>query len=200
MPWVKQFDVDAALNRAMEAFWANGYEATSLQTLLRRMNINKGSFYDTYGDKRSLFLAALRSYDVNVRRVRLARLERTCTPRESICRLFRGLADAALADRNRSGCLLVNTALELAAHDDEIGELVAESQRDLEQFFQRRLQQGRASGEIPLQVEVQHTARALLSQLLGLLVLARSRPEAPLLKAIAADVAARLGEGAGTSG
>lgn len=192
MPWVKQFDVDAALSRAMREFWVRGYEATSLQTLLRRMKINKGSFYDTYGDKRSLFLAALKAYDVQVRQARLNHLQQICSPREAICRLFQDLVDAALSDRGRSGCLLVNTALELAVHDREIGELVADSQCDLEQRFRHWLEQGRASGDISASVDPDRTARALLGQLLGLLVLSRSRPEPALLRAIAADVAARL--------
>ena len=62
MPWEKQFDVDAALERAGEAFWANGYEATSVRDLLNTMGIQKGSFYDTYGSKKTAYLMALRQY------------------------------------------------------------------------------------------------------------------------------------------
>src|SRR5262245_24250396 len=58
----KEFDPEVALEAAMRSFWPGGYEATSTQTLCERMSIGKRSLYDTYGDKRSLYLAALRSY------------------------------------------------------------------------------------------------------------------------------------------
>lgn len=67
MPWEKQFDVDDALTKAMHAFWARGYEATSIRDLVDRMGINRGSIYATFGDKRSLFIQALRHYDTRHR-------------------------------------------------------------------------------------------------------------------------------------
>ena len=72
MPWEKQFDVDAALDRAMEGFWSRGYAASSTQDLLGRMGINRGSLYDTFGSKRALFLAALRRYEAAYQRPKIA--------------------------------------------------------------------------------------------------------------------------------
>ena len=62
MARTKEFDVDAALDRAIELFWAQGYEATSLNDLLDHMEIGRQSLYDTFGDKHALFLAALDRY------------------------------------------------------------------------------------------------------------------------------------------
>ncbi len=58
----KEFDQQVALERAMKTFWANGYEATSVQDLLDAMEINRGSMYDTFGDKHALFSAAFDHY------------------------------------------------------------------------------------------------------------------------------------------
>ena len=63
MPWEKQFDPDTALDKAMQAFWAHGYDATSIQDLVDCMGINRGSMYATFGDKRSLFIQALNRYN-----------------------------------------------------------------------------------------------------------------------------------------
>jgi TetR/AcrR family transcriptional repressor of nem operon len=63
MPRTQEFEPEAALHHAMELFWCNGYEATSMRDLLEGMGIGRGSFYDTYGDKRSLFLAALDRFE-----------------------------------------------------------------------------------------------------------------------------------------
>ncbi len=67
----KQFDTEVALTKAMEVFWEHGYEATSLSALLKNMGIGKKSLYDTFGNKRSLFLKALEYY---------ARINITSTP------------------------------------------------------------------------------------------------------------------------
>ena len=62
----REFDTEQALERAMEVFWADGYEAASVQTLLDAMGINRGSMYDTFGDKHALFLAAIEHYGTTV--------------------------------------------------------------------------------------------------------------------------------------
>ena len=76
MPWQKSFDSDAALQKAMEAFWARGYEATSMQDLVDCMGLGRGSLYATFGGKRSLFVQALRRYDERHRRDWTARWRR----------------------------------------------------------------------------------------------------------------------------
>jgi TetR/AcrR family transcriptional repressor of nem operon len=192
MPWEKRFDIDETLEKTMRVFWARGYEATSMQALVQAMGINRGSLYDTFGGKRQLFLAALHRYDERNRRARLEALERGGSPRGAIEALFRGWIDAALEDAERSGCFLTNTALELAVHDREVGDLVARSQQETESFFMRLVERGQSEGEIPLSVDAPATARALLAALIGLLVLARSRPDAALLQSIADSAMASL--------
>ena len=76
MPWKKQFDTDEALAKAMNAFWARGYEATSVQDLVACMGINRGSLYATFGDNRQLFIQALRRYDAQHREAWVAALEK----------------------------------------------------------------------------------------------------------------------------
>ena len=69
MPWEKSFDTEEALGKAMAAFWARGYEATSMQDLVDCMGIGRGSIYAAFGDKRRLFMRALALYDDRHRRV-----------------------------------------------------------------------------------------------------------------------------------
>ena len=75
MPWERQFDANEVLDKAMQAFWSRGYEATSMQALVETTGVNRASLYATYGDKHALFLAALRMYDDTLRQRRLAELE-----------------------------------------------------------------------------------------------------------------------------
>lgn len=192
MPWGKNFDVQQTLGKAMRAFWSRGYEATSVQDLLEEMGINRGSMYGTFGDKRSLFMAALQKYDEEFRKAQLAVISHTHSGKAAIRALFDGWIVTVLGDKALSGCFLTNTALELAAHDPEIGSLVATSQRGIEQFFRRHIKEGQTRGEIPARHNPSELARVLLSMLAGLLVLGRSRPEPKLLHAVVKGAMAAL--------
>ncbi|MFQ5467988.1 MAG: TetR/AcrR family transcriptional regulator [Kiloniellaceae bacterium] len=192
MPQHKQFDENEVLERAMQAFWNRGYEATSVQDLVDCTGINRGSIYGTYGDKHALFLAALRRYDEKIRRELLARLENRYTPREAIRQVFLSFSAHASESGDNPGCFLTNTALELAAHDDDAREIVAQGQKEVEDFFARMIRAGQARDQIPARIKPREAARGLLATLQGLVVLTRSRPNQALLRAIVNDAMERL--------
>lgn len=192
MPWEKSFDEDVVLGRAMEAFWAHGYAATSMQDLVARMGIGRASIYATYGNKRSLFIKALKRYDSRHRHDWTERLAASHGPRDAILTAFREVVDSVLGERRRDGCLLVNTALDLSPHDPEVSGLVAGSLEAMERFFRERIAAGQEAGEIPAAVAPEDTARALLALLIGLRVFGRSRPEPALLSAVVRQAEALL--------
>ena len=192
MPRHKEFDVNAVLDKAMKAFSSRGYTATSLHDLLACMQIQRASLYNAFGDKHTLFLTVLRRYAV-MREATAATLATTFPPRQAILRLFQQTATMARDDRPRDGCFLINTALEVAPHDDEVAVIVREAFAHLEHaFFCTLIEQGRASGKIARSVKPVSTARALLSLFIGLEVLARSRPEKLLLQSIVRQAEALL--------
>lgn len=184
MPHEKQFDVNEGLQRARDLFWSRGYEATSMQDLVEAMGINRASLYATYGDKRSLFLSALRHYDQTVRRDGLAELAENYPPRQAIAQIFERFAGMAQAGMPAKGCFVANSALELAPHDPEVREIVAQSQRGVEEFFQQMIVEGKRQGDIRPNIDPVLAASGLLASLLGLIVLSRSRPKKALLKRV----------------
>lgn len=184
MPWEKRFDVDQTLARAMETFWSHGYEATSMQDLVDATGVNRASLYATYGDKRELFLAALKRYDGAVRQRMLAELARTCPPAEAIAAVFDKFIDQTRAPGGNWGCFIVNTTLELAAHDTEIAELVNIAQDEIEGFFLAMIRKGQQSGQFDSARDATVLAHQMLASLLGLLVMIRSRPKAEYLHAV----------------
>lgn len=192
MPWEKQFDAKDVLDKAMRTFWKHGYEATSMQDLVDCTGINRGSLYATFGDKRALFLASLGSYNEQFCGKLLSDLEERYRPREAIRRLFLAFTAKVAENGGSDGCFLTNTALELASHDKEVAKIVAEAQREVESFFVRTIKSGKACGEIAAHVSPADTARGLLSSLIGLAVLARSRPERPLLQSVIDEAVRRL--------
>lgn len=174
MARTKEFEPEKALTRAMELFWQRGYEATSVQDLLLEMGIGRGSMYDTFGDKRALFLAALDRFE----EMRLSRadeiLDGSSSANEGIRWLFETTIEGLVSFEPRRGCLLANTAVELAPHDEEIAGRILRYVSRTEEAFERALVRGRASGEIPADKDPKALARFLVSTLHGIRVLARA--------------------------
>ena len=179
----KEFDEQEALLKAMRLFWVHGYKATSIQDLVDGMGIGRGSLYGTFGGKRSLFLRALRHYDKDLGG-QLADVSTSKPPRQAVLNPFEAVANTALDEGSRDGCFLVNTALELSPHDSEIESLVADGFSGVEAFFRSTIERGQACEEIATTVNAASTAQTLHTLLLGMLVLARSRPEPVLLQSI----------------
>jgi TetR/AcrR family transcriptional repressor of nem operon len=173
MPWEKNFDTDEAIDKATQVFWAKGFEATSLADLLKEMGINKGSFYNAFGSKKSLFTQSLLKYDREQRRQVLEQLSSLQDPILAINTLFDALVEQSLADVERKGCFLVNTALDLPNHDEDIQKTVKKGLNDFEAFFEQQVRLGISTGVIPDRVNITVTAKGLLTLVVGLRVLAR---------------------------
>lgn len=192
MPWVKDFDVDAAVDRAKEVFWAKGYEATSMADLTKAMQINKGSLYNAFGNKKALFTRALLKYDRENRQATLKQLEAMEEPVTAIRTLFDGLVAESQTDKERKGCLLVNTALDLPNQSEEVQRMVTSALEEFEQFFVRMIERAQARGEVSEKLDAGEAAKSLLTQVVGLRVLARGVFDSQSLKAIGDQALARI--------
>ncbi|HEV2148907.1 MAG TPA: TetR/AcrR family transcriptional regulator [Longimicrobiaceae bacterium] len=191
MPRPKEFDRDEVLDRALEAFWTHGYEATSMQDLVEAMGIHRGSLYDTFGDKHALFLAALDRYErVWVSRV-VERLEEEGALREVLRRIFDEVVQEAASCSPRRGCLTTNSAVELAPRDPRVAARVAAAFGRVEEAFCTALTRAREHGEFGGDLDPRAVARFLTSSIQGLRVLARSGAERGTLRDVV-DVTLRV--------
>jgi AcrR family transcriptional regulator len=135
LPRPREFDEGVALEAAMQRFWATGYAATSVRELGGAMGLGQASVYNAFGDKRTLFTQCLDRYlDANMR-ARIARVEKTLPPHQVIETFLTEIVERSL--ESRLGCLLANSALEVAPHDRQIAAVVAERIGELEAFFRR---------------------------------------------------------------
>lgn len=184
MPWEKAYDETAVLEQAMRAFWAHGYEATSMSDLVEATGINRGSIYAAFTDKRTLFLRALHHYDRVHRESYLERIAARHAPREAILETFAGAAQGTGRDGNPAGCLLVNTALEVSPHDAAVRAVVSACVGQVEAFFFRMIEAAKKDGSVRKSLPSRRTAQALLGLFLGLRVLARSGAERGAVNAI----------------
>jgi TetR/AcrR family transcriptional repressor of nem operon len=188
----REFDEAVALDAAMDCFWREGYEATSVRDLAARMGITGTSLYNAFGDKRSLFRQALQRYAERSTRERIARLESTLPPKQAVRAFLGEIVERSLNDLDRRGCLLVNSALEIAPHDAELGAEIAARLGEIEAFFRRTVTAAQADGSVPPDRDPADLARLLLGVTLGVRVLARSNPQRELLEGTARPALALL--------
>jgi TetR/AcrR family transcriptional repressor of nem operon len=180
----REFDEAAVLDAAIERFWQSGYEATSVRDLADEMNIAGASLYNAFGDKRSLYERALNRYLDQTFRERIRRLEPSLPPREAIVAFLQEIVKRSLADKQRRGCMLVNSAIESAPHDSKFFDIVAIFLDEVERFFFRCVSNGQKDGTITRAYSAEDLSRSLLGALLGIRVLARVRPERKLLEGL----------------
>lgn len=173
----REFDVEEALDAAMQIFWKKGFEATSLSDLTSRMGIQRPSIYSTFGDKKELFEAALRKYTrIHASNVR-AKFQNNLSVKEGFYILFEGVVAEKYSEGYNRGCFCINTMVELAPHDEKFEILTREHQMYLSAIFQEMIERGVRSGELETKTNAKALAQTLVISLIGLTVMMKSRPE-----------------------
>lgn len=193
MPRPREFDEEAALDAATAQFWSRGYEATSVRDLAATMGLTAASLYNAFGDKRSLYERALERYVEHGFHERVRRFEHHLPPRDAIAAFFDEIIRLSVNDPHRKGCLIVNSAMELAPHDKGFHRALNGVLKDMEGFFARCVAAGQKDGSIPSELDASDMAKALLASLMGLRVLARVNPKRELLEGAARPVLALIG-------
>jgi len=188
----REFDEVIALEAAIECFWQRGYEATSVRDLAEKMGLSAPSLYNAYGDKQALYKRALEHYLDHAARALIKQLEGSLPPKQAVRRFIEEIIEHSVSDRERRGCFLINSALEVAPHDRELRAFVADCFAEIEAFFHRSIKAAQAEGEVPRDRVAKDLARLLLGVLLGIRVLARSKPERALLEGVARPALALL--------
>lgn len=187
----KEFEPAEALDKAMDLFWRRGYESTSIEDLVDGMGIKRQSLYDTFGDKHTLFLAALdRYFEVSVCE-RLKMLERPGSVLAAIRRFFRSLVELTGTESARHGCMVVNSVMELAAHDKEAGTRVTAVLAWVEESFYKALVRAQEQGELADRHTPRALARFLTCVMLGRSVLGKANTSRKAIQD-AVDVALSL--------
>lgn len=188
----RDFDEDRVLDRAVDCFWKHGYGATTVRDLADAMKIGGASLYNAYGDKRALFGRSLERYANRSMRDRIARMEAEHRPKEAIRAFMAEIIDRSLKDPDRKGCLLVNSALDVAPHDAEIAKVVAGYLDELRAFFRRNIEAAQRVAQVPKSVDAEEVSGHLLGVLAGIRVLARTGASRKVLESVARPALALL--------
>ena len=144
----RAFDVDRALDRALQVFWHKGYEGASLANLTKAMGINRPSLYAAFGDKEALFRKVLDRYAEGPAAYLQEALKEP-TARAVVERLLRGTADSLTEPHNPRGCLWVQGALACGESGDPIRQELISRREAGEAAIRRRLSRAKAEGDLP---------------------------------------------------
>lgn len=174
MARTKEFDVDKALEKAIEIFWYKGYNGTSAQDLVTYLGLSRSSLYDTFGDKQKLFAQSLRLYQEGSRNQIVQLFENSDNIRETLHDIFKQAVVESLDDSITKGCFMVNASIELAIHDPEIANIVKKNSQSMEELFSTVIQKGQDLGQISKKIDARVIARFVLNTYSGIRVLARS--------------------------
>jgi TetR/AcrR family transcriptional repressor of nem operon len=184
----REFDVNAALERAMDVFWSKGYEATSLDDLCEATGLSRSSLYATFGNKRDLLLHTVDRYierrTPNIRAV----LARQPNIHEGIAALLREFIDQIVSGAGRRGCFLGNCAAELPRSDRTALARVRRGLARTEETFREALARAAARGELPVAADVDALARFLTASFQGLRLVGKVNPDRAVLEDIAATI------------
>ncbi len=168
-----EFDRNEALQKAMRLFWHNGYEATGLTDLTREMGIGRQSLYNAFGDKHSLFVEAVTCYASRNSQPLFDILQ---APGSSLSNIRKALAAvvSVVSGEDCCGCLVTNSIVELAPHDDEIAKVVRSAVNRIEKAFKATLDRAVESKEISADTDTRAVARFLNCTLQGIGVMGKA--------------------------
>src|SRR5271155_4489632 len=166
----REFDTDTALEKAMRLFWAKGYEGTSVADLTGELGISRPSLYAAFGDKQSLFRAALERYAAGPARYVAAALGKP-TAREVAQTLLRGAADLQTGSGNPGGCLTVNGAIASGDEAEPVRQALNAHRTAGVALLRRRFEQAKAQHDLPKDSDPASLARFLAAVVYGMAVL-----------------------------
>jgi TetR/AcrR family transcriptional repressor of nem operon len=167
-----EFDKHKALGIAMECFWKNGYEATSLRDVAAAMNLNLGSLYNSFGNKDQLFEMLLDHYAETVVSGCLDQLRNASDPLQGLRAFFLKVEQECADSDSARGCFLLNTAIELSSSNPALAAVAKNYMQVLEDLFAALLTKALENGSIVLHKN--HTPASLAHYLIGVLLTLRT--------------------------
>lgn len=168
MPASIGFDYERAVDRATQLFWKKGYARTSLRELLRAMKIGEGSFYNTFGSKKRLYLECLKHYNDTVSRRRLEALLSSSSVKQGLRAFFKNVLDELDDPRTPPVCMLSGSLTREVLAEPELGRCVLSDMKMFGAVFTRRLEAAKKNGELPHDFDATVASQVVVTFLQGM--------------------------------
>lgn len=192
----REFDRDEALQRAMQLFWAQGYEGTTLADLQKAMGgITAPSFYAAFGSKEDLFREAVELYKQTTGTPIMKALSEGPTARASMEAMLEIAAESVCRRGNPRGCMMVHGALNCAPANKGVEGFLREQRGIREKAIRDRLRRGIAEGDLPASTDVSALVSFYTSIVDGMAIRARDGASRKALRDIVKCAMAALSTG-----
>lgn len=188
---VRQFDEEEVLQRIMEAFWREGFLATSIDDLVAATGLKRGSLYAAFGDKEAMFLQAYARYGEQMEDQLLATLERPDL-QESVAALFDLVIGALESAASPPGCLIANCMSEAPGRGDAIEAVARASFTKAETAFYERFLKAQADGQLAPGKDLRAVARFFTATMRSLAQIHRLNGDRKTIEDIARVALERL--------
>lgn len=190
----KEFNPERALEKAMRLFWQLGYENASLEALMGEMGIARQSLYDTFGDKRSLYLKALEHYRDQTNGAMQDMLDKIPSVKDGFRKLLYGLA-AETHEQHERGCLLLSANLQRDTKDTELRDFLRDNQARVEKIFVKALKRAQKQGELSGKEDPAALGRFFVVTIQGMRAMARLKSDRKALEQVARVALAVFNQG-----
>ncbi len=168
------FDPDAALDQAIELFWAEGFDAVDVERIARAVGVTKPSLYRRFGDKSSLFLHALRRYGASRGTEALTAFAAEPDIAKAVAAFLGSTVRASTRPGGPSGCLIACVAAVQAGRSAEVQKFCAQALAHLAKLLTRRFKQEVRSGHLSARISPQARAQLLVDAVQGIVLRARA--------------------------
>ncbi len=167
MARTKQYKEEDVIQKAMNLFWRNGYEATSVRMLEKEMGINQFSIYSSFGNKHGVFVESIKAYKSELNSIRNI-LKNSNNGLVGIKQFFYDFLEFTKENEEGKGCLVCNTVSELGnkAEPDLMVELMKFTE-ELRSLFINNLQQDKNRSQEILEKEANYLTTSMLGLSLG---------------------------------
>ena len=170
----REFEPEEALDKAMRQFWSKGYHDTSIRDLVEATGVNYYGLYGVFENKHGLFLAALDRYRDTVTKEILAQLKQPGPVKDVVAQTYEHLLNIGQSRSGPIGCLMCNTAVELAPEDPEAANKVHANMAQLRGGFHAKLAEAQQNGELAVERDIGALAEFLTTTVYSLALLVRS--------------------------
>lgn len=179
------FDRQTVLSQALEVFWQKGYDGASIQDLVDATGLNRGSLYNSFGDKDALFAEVMKLYRSQSPTRAMAVAPENADVSKLFEDFFQALVERSELDLDHKGCLMTNTAAGLYGCSQSMVDWVCESLHGMETLFVGLIERGQEFDDISSTEDPVKLARFLIASAQGINVMARTGADTEALQDIA---------------
>jgi TetR/AcrR family transcriptional repressor of nem operon len=181
----KEFEKEEILDKAVELFSTKGYNGISMQEIVDGLDLNRSSIYDTFGDKRNLFIAALKHYKQKSSKQMQAKIDASTDIKKTLVDIFNVIISESYTEAPQIGCFIVNASIELAQHEKEVSNIAYDNSQVIQGALEKAIKKAQFNKQISSGQSPRALAKFFMNTFNGMRVSARAGSDRKSLEEIA---------------